>query len=324
VLILSDHEVKNIISMEEAISVIKYALKVYTENNYLSPQRVFTKVGEDNNTFMLMPSIVGDSIGLKTVTTYPNNHKHNEQVTQGLIIIYDRKTGKPLSLMNGTQLTAIKTGAVSGVAMELLKPKAQTVGLVGTGLQGLYQLKAALASTKVKKIYLFNRTAKKVNQFKKELTSLTDKTIDIIHCENINELINYSEIIITATTSKTPVIPNEAKLYDGKLVIGVGSFMPYMRELPRYLYTSADYFIIDSKDGIKEVGDIKEPIEQTWIKHEKVLLLSDVLLENKSKQFSQESTIVFKTISMALFDALMGEYVYRKSANNNIGTYIFL
>lgn len=318
-LILSEKDVNQSISMHEAINVMEEAFIIYAKKDFIMPARSFATV-KDEDTFALMPCIVDDSIGLKVVSSFPSNSKRNIPVTSGVIFINDKETGQPLALMNGTLLTAVKTAAVSGVAMRLLKKDAKSVGLIGTGLQGMYQLIAALNSTSVEKIHLYNRSPEKVTGFIKEFKELSGSDVEVHNVEQVEELVKASDIIITATTSLTPVIPNESDMYENKLIIGVGSFKKNMRELPEELFKRAPNYFIDSKDGKNESGDIIDPIANNWINEEKVILLSDVITGNAECELSEGDPIIFKNVSMALFDTLIGNYVYKKAQSLNIGT----
>ncbi|WP_339226948.1 ornithine cyclodeaminase family protein [Oceanobacillus sp. FSL K6-2867] len=320
-LILSENDVNQSLSMKEAIDVMQQAFVTYAKQDYIMPERMFSQVKEED-TFLLMPCYVDDCIGLKVVTSFPSNNGRDEPVTQGVIMINDRETGKNLSLMNGTLLTAIKTAAVSGVAMRYFKKEAKTIGLIGTGLQGLYQLLAAIESTNVEQIYVYNRTPEKIESFKKDFYKLTNQTVEVVAVNSVEQLIQNSEIIITATTSLSPVIPNDASLYTGKLVVGVGSYKENMRELPEELFKCTPYYVIDSEDGKKECGDIIDPIQNGWIDQNNVVLLSDLIIGNKKYDASSDKPIVFKTVSMALFDALIGNYVYKKAQEQNIGVVV--
>ena len=317
-LILSEKDVNQSLSMSEAIDVMEQAFITYAKQDFIMPERIFSKVKEED-TLLLMPCYVDDCIGLKVATSFPSNRGSDEPVTQGVIMINDRETGKPLSMMNGTLLTAIKTAAVSGVAMRYFKKEATTIGLIGTGQQGLYQLLAAIESTKVEKIYVYNRTPEKIASFHEDFSKLLNRSIEVIAINDVKQLVQKSEVIITATTSLSPVIPNDTSLYKGKLVIGVGSFKENMRELPEEIFKSAPYYVIDSEDGKNECGDIIDPIQNGWIEEDRVLLLSDLLIGNKKYVPTSEEPIVFKTVSMALFDALIGNYVYKKAQKKNVG-----
>ena len=316
-LLLSENDIKNSLSMNEAIGVIEEAFHKYAEQNFVQPDRIFSTV-KNENTLLLMPCFVDDCIGLKVVTAYPSNRGTSSPVTQGLVLIHDIETGDSLALLNGTFLTTLKTGAVSGVAMRHFKKDAKTVGLVGTGLQGYYQLIAAQEATSVETVYLYNRSPEAVASFIQKFRTVS-KDIEIIAVTVIEDLIRNSEIIITATTSVSPVLPEDmGELYKNKLIIGVGSYKSNMRELPQSLFEQADCYYIDSEQGKTECGDIIDPLKNGWVKENQVVLLSDVLAGNRQVP-QNENPIVFKTVSMALFDAYIGNTVYKKAKELGIG-----
>ncbi|MGS2779619.1 ornithine cyclodeaminase family protein [Robertmurraya sp. GLU-23] len=321
-LLLSEKDIDKSLSMEEAIDVIEEALLKYAKNEFVMPDRNFYKV-KNEDTLLIMPCFVDDCIGLKVVTSYPSNNTTSSPVTQGLVLINNRETGDPLAIINGTKLTAIKTAAVSGVAMKIFMKEAKTIGLVGTGLQGMYQLLAAISSTSVQTIYLFNRSCEKMENFIREFREISDSDINIIPVFDIMELVRNSQIIITSTTSVSPVLPNESGIYENKLIVGVGSYKSNMRELPRKLFENLDYYYIDSEQGKVECGDIIDPLENGWIKDNQIVLLSD-FLKGELPAARNKNPIVFKTVSMALFDACIGNYVFKKANKLGIGQEIRL
>jgi len=319
-LFLSGEEVQSLLPMEEAIDVIEEALRKYAAQDYIMPVRTFCTV-KDEDTFLIMPCVVDGCIGLKVATSYPSNQSRQSPVTQAIVLVHDRETGDPLAVINGTVLTAIKTAAVSGVVLRYFGKDAETVGLVGTGLQGLYQLLAALSATSVRKIYLHNRTPEKIEGFIRDFRRLSGSGVETVTAADARELVRHSDIIITATTSLTPVLPDEVDLYGDKLVIGIGSYKSNMREFPEALFKAAKYFVIDSEHGKRECGDIIDPLLYGWVRSEQVLMLSDLIAEKKeSEGIRKARPIVFKSVSMALFDACMGNYVYQKARLLGRGT----
>lgn len=188
--------------MKEAIDVIERALEIYDNNQYIQPKRSYSKVYDDNY-YGLMSAFVEDHIGLKVVTAFSSNGKNNSKlpVTQAMMVLNDIHDGGFLSMMNATLLTAIKTGAVSGAAIRHLKPNTKNIGLVGTGLQGFYQLIAAVEAADIENIYLYNRTPSKVEKFTDDLSAVLSKDINIVALDTVEEVVESAETIVTATTS---------------------------------------------------------------------------------------------------------------------------
>lgn len=305
--------------MKEAIDVIERALEIYDNNQYIQPKRSYSKVYDDNY-YGLMSAFVEDHIGLKVVTAFSSNGKNNSKlpVTQAMMVLNDIHDGRFLSVMNATLLTAIKTGAVSGAAIRHFEPNTKNIGLVGTGLQGFYQLIAAVEAADIENIYLYNRTPSKVEKFTNDLRAVFDDDINIVALDTVEEVVDSAEIIVTATTSSIPVLPNDVN-YDNKLVVAVGSFNEEMRELPENLFKRADEIYIDSLDGKKESGDVIDPIKNGWIESDAVIPVSSIVT-GRHKHNDSGAPVIFKNISMALFDTMIAEYTYRKTVELGEGT----
>lgn len=315
--IINKMNVEASLNMNSAINVIENALEEYASGSYIQPPRISSQVKDENN-LLIMSCVVDHCIGLKVVTSYPSNSVSNTfPVTQGVIMINDVETGEPLSLIDGTLLTAIKTGAVSGVAMKYLKKDAKTIGLVGTGLQGIYQLIAALVITSVKTIYLYNRTPGKLNNFINKLNEMTDKKVYTIPVFDTEELVKKSDIIITATTSFSPVLPDK-NIYNNKLIIAVGSYKENMRELPETVFRTAEKLYVDSLEGKKESGDIIDPLKNKWIREKNLIALSEITTGGIDPPTGSKP-VIFKNINMALFDTMIGNYVYKTAFRNGHG-----
>ncbi len=316
-LLISEQDIKESVTMEEAIDAIQNTYFKYAKNDFTMPNRSFIPV-QDENYYWLMPCFVDDCLGVKVGTTFPSNRGTNNPVTQAVMFLNDQHSGNPVALINGTTLTTIKTGAVSGVTMRHFKKNAQTVGLIGTGLQGLYQMLAAQAATEVETIYLYDRSPENIERFIENFKSLSTQEVEFIAASDNSELVKNSDIIITTTTSVNPVLPDDSSLYNNKLIIAVGSYRSDMRELPQSLFENLNYYYIDSEQGKQETGDIIDPIKEGWIDEERVILFSDVLT-GQFETPKDEKPIVFKTVSMALFDTDFGNFIYKKAKESGKG-----
>ena len=157
----------------------------------------------------------------------------------------------------GQVLTCMRTGAIGGVAIKhLANEDATSVGLIGTGYQGLYQLIAACAIRNIKDIFLWNRTPDKLPAFIGNLAKHIPQDITIYIADSPSTLIGQSEIIITSTTATDPVLVNKADVFNGKCIIGIGSYQPQMREFSDAIYENLDVLYVDTLDALKESGDV--------------------------------------------------------------------
>jgi len=311
-LFLNEKDILKAAAIEDMIAAVEKAYVVYEDNDFQMHARSHFTI--QNNSVLFMPCSSDRAAGTKIVTVFPENK--DRPVTQGAVVLVDSKNGAVKALLDGTVLTALRTGALGGAAAKFLaSDEAKSVGLIGTGYQGLYQIIAVCAVCKIQEIFLFNRSSSKIPHFIRNLKAYI-KNIPIHTAETAQDLVQKSDIIITATTSATPVLP-EADLYQRKLIIGIGSYMPHMREFPEHLLQNLKQMFIDSHDAVNESGDILIPLQKGWLSEAQFIPFSKVVTQKVKPDFTQ--TRVFKSTGMALFDLIAAETVYEKAVQVQLG-----
>lgn len=320
-LLLNEQDIIQTMTMNDVIQAIEEAYVLYDRNLFHMPLR--TQIQDKDNTLLLMPCIATDSTGLKIVNVCPNNQ--DLPVTQGTMILHDRQNGAIKGLLNGTVLTGIRTGAIGGTAIKYLAhEESHSIGLIGTGYQGLYQLLAACAVRDIRHIYLWNRTQEKIPTFIEALKKQIANDIEIhIANEPIN-LVKHSDIIITSTTSSEPVLPNIENIYNGKLIIGIGSYQPQMREFSDSIYNALDYLYVDTLDAKNESGDVITPLMHSWLTEKQVIPFSKVITNEVKPVISNHQPTVFKSTGMALFDLVVANRIVETALRLHIGQNIEL
>ncbi|MEC5424792.1 ornithine cyclodeaminase family protein [Virgibacillus sp. C22-A2] len=320
-LFLNESAIKEAVTMKDVIDAIDEAYKVYELNQFQMPTRM--QVNDEDNTLLLMPCLTKDAIGTKLVTLFPNNKEH--PTLHGLVVLNNSETGAVKSILDGTFLTGMRTGAIGGSAVRhLAKEDATKLAIIGTGVQGLYQAIAACAERSITDIYLHNRSPEKIPAFKETLEKWIGSTVQLHATESVEEAVSNAEIVITATTSKEPVLPDNSGLLENKLIIGVGSFQPTMREFPKSLYQLTDQIFIDTDHAIEESGDLATPLKEGWITHDSIQKMSTYLLSETKMAIDKESTVVFKSTGMALFDVVVANLIYEQAQGKGIGTKLSL
>ncbi|HWI48237.1 MAG TPA: ornithine cyclodeaminase family protein, partial [Rummeliibacillus sp.] len=137
-------------------------------------------------------------------------------------------------------------------------------------------------------------------------------------------LVEQADIIITATTSNSPVLPTIQNAFNGKLIIGIGSYQPQMREFSESIYTNLEFLYVDTLDAIHESGDVIDPIQHNWLEESQVISFSKVITQKIKPTFSEHRPTVFKSTGMALFDLVVANVIYKKALNLQIGQYVNL
>jgi len=313
-LYLTSQDIEKVVQLEDVVKIIESTMKLYETGNFVQPDRI--SVNRDSETYLYMPCFTDDVKGTKILTLFAENAKKGIPTIQGLMLLNDNETGKITCIMDGATLTAFRTGAVGSCGIKHTTPEhVSTLGIVGTGMQGFYQSLYACKIRNIKKISVFDIFPDKAEEFRARLqAALPNVTVQAMPtCE---ELIEASEVIITVTTSPKPVIPNNKELIRGKHFIGIGSYKPTMQEYPQALFELLDKIYIDVEFAKEETGDLINPLKEGWIKEEQIQTLGTVLDE----KLNVETTTLYKSVGMALFDTYVAEYIYKKALELNIGT----
>jgi len=269
------------------------------------PQRMHIDNG--HNTLLLMPCFGGPYFSTKLVSVFPENIKKKEPVIYGAVVLNDGQTGKPLAVMDGSKLTAMRTAAVGALGIQYLAPEnVSTLGIVGLGIQGFHQALFACHQRAIKTLWIMDRSSEVMARFAERFTAFYPD-IKVVSGNNVGELCNASEIVITATGSHHPVVPDRGDWWKGKTIIGIGSYKPDMREFPDRFFKGIEQVFVDTEAALSESGDLSVPLQKGLIERSQVVPLSDLIMNRV--ELSGE-TRFFKSVGMAAFDLYGAKLVY--------------
>ena len=314
-LYLSAEDIKKVINYEELIEVVENAMHVYETGDFVMPDRITVNRGSE--TYLYMPCFTDNVKGTKVLTLYGENAKRGVPTLQGIMLVNDVETGKIECIMEGATLTAYRTGAVGAAGIKHTTPTdVESIGIIGTGVQGFYQSLYACSIRNIKTINIFNKTPEKTTKFKSDLEAAIPN-VKVNICNDTTELVKNSDIIITTTTSETPVIPDDKELLRGKHFVGIGSYKPTMQEFPQSLFEILDDMYIDVDFAKEETGDLVNPLREGWIKEEQVHTLGTAIEKGNIKT---DTTTLYKSVGMALFDTSVASYILKKAKEKAVGT----
>ena len=317
-LILSNDDIANLLSLQQIIVAVESAMVAYEKGLASVQQRMHIDQGD--NTFLCMPSAEQKYFGTKLVSVVPENKKRNLPVTNGAMVLNETTTGLPLALINASKLTALRTGAIGAIGVKYLTPSDETTfGLIGSGVQGLHQAIFICAVRKISKVYFLDRSKEKSESLISFLKAHHPQ-VETEACYSAGELLKKTSIIVAATTSTTPVLPNDHNLFRGKHFISIGSYKPSMQELPDAVYELAGSLAIDSEFARHEVGDIINPIEKKLLNEENVFSIGKIILGER--KVNVHGTTVYKSAGMALFDLFVAKAMYEQALKEKMGTHV--
>lgn len=294
--------------IQEWVDAMIMAIHASRVDKYIMPKRMHLDHKDD--TFLLMPCITDEYWSTKLVSFCPNNKMAGLPSINGILVLTSAKTGEPLALMDGSIITAMRTAAVSAVGIQNLAPvNSSTLGIVGTGLQGIYQAIFACSVRKIEKIWAYDKIESNLKRFTNQVSSKFPD-IDIIYAKDSSEVVKNSEVVISATNSQTPVFPDEKELFTGKTFIGIGSYKKDCREFPEQLFKQIDQIFIDTPDGKKESGDLITPVVNNWIAEENIYPIASLLAGEIS--ITPNPTRVYKTVGSGIYDLFAAKLIYEK------------
>jgi ornithine cyclodeaminase len=269
------------------------------------PQRMH--IDRDINTHLLMPCFGDTYFSTKLVSVFPDNLRKKEPMIYGSVLLNDGQTGKPLAVMDGSKLTAMRTAAVGAVGIKYLAPEDVSIlGVVGLGIQGFHQALFACQQRRIKTLRIMDHSRKVMSRFSERFNAFYPE-IKVIPCKSADELCEASEIVITATGSHQPVVPAQGGWWKGKTVIGIGSYKPDMREFPDQFIGGLKQIFVDTPVALKETGDLVEPLTRGLIKEEDIFPLWDLIQGNIQLR---GETRFYKSVGMAAFDLYGAKLVF--------------
>lgn len=321
-LVLSEKDIFEAASLNDIVDSVETAMILYEEKEFHMPDRVH--VDYRGNTLLLMPCFAGKSLGTKLVTLFSENARKGLPVLYGIMILNDGQTGEPLAVLNGAALTALRTGAVGSVSIRHMTPEnIQTLGIVGAGVQGFSQARVACSQRKFSAVYVFDIIPEKAASLTNRLQDVLPES-QVYQAGTIEHLLKESDVVITATTSLEPVLPNRAEWLQGKHFVGIGSFKPDMREFPEALFRLLKKIYIDTDYAVEESGDLSVPLEKHWIERNQISSLGKFILKKQKRGLGTGETTLFKSVGMALFDVVVSELIANQALEKGLGQEIVL
>ncbi len=317
-LILSDRDIAGLLTMGEAIEAVEEAFAQLRRGKVVMPTRSTIMLPEYNGSISLMPSYLEESKAqaTKIISIYPDNPGRGLPTTAAWIVMNDPKTGQIKAFMDATYLTGVRTGAVSGVAMNYLAPKdAKVVSVFGAGVQARNQAWAAATVRKLDEIRVYDPIKQAVDKFVEEMEEKLG--IPIVKSTSGEEACKGADIILTATTSKTPVV-KRAWLGDKVHISAIGAFYPDWRELETEIIRDAKV-VIDEWEAIKfESGDILIPIQEGAITESHIYAeIGELVTGEKKGRTCQDGLTVFKSVGIAIQDSSVANLVLKKIAEKS-------
>lgn len=316
---LSAADVKKALPMNQAIEIMKKAFVLLSANKAVIPQRIHLGIPEFNGDVLVMPIYLPDSerIGLKAISLFDENPKKELPLIHALITVFDATNGRPLAIMDGSYLTALRTGAGSGVATSLLsREDSQVAAVFGAGKQGITQLEAVCTVRSIKKALIFDTNKSKAEQFAKEMNNQLSILVEVAKS---NSTLKEADIVCTATNSAEPVF-SDNDLKPGVHINAIDSYKPHKREIPSETIQKAKVIVDHRKSCLTEAGDLIIPIKDGLItKNHIIAEIGEIITNKKQIRKTDEEITIFKSVGNAIQDLTAANEIIKAANSLNIG-----
>ncbi|MGI8551915.1 MAG: ornithine cyclodeaminase family protein [Dehalococcoidia bacterium] len=325
VLIVNQAEVKRLLPMPECIEVIAGALETLAHGDAILPLRPVMWLPERLGALAMMPSYLGNPkvVGLKVITIFPGNEGTAYDSHQGAVLLFEPEHGRLLAIMDASEITAIRTAAVSGLATRLLARKdAGDLAILGSGVQARTHLEAMRAVRMLRRVRVWSRNSGNAHTFAERESKRWGIVVEPI--EAAAEAVFGADLICTTTASHEPVLHGDW-IAPGAHINAVGSSVAATRELDTAALVRARLFVDRRESALNEAGDFLIPKQEGALGDDHIRgEIGEILLDTVQGRQSPEEVTLFKSLGLAVEDAAAAHFIYTRAKEQGMGTSIEL
>ena len=324
ILVLDGAQIKQLLPVSDCIELMADALTALARDEVFQPLRTIIRPPGARGLLGLMPAYrSGDNgaFGMKAICVFPDNPSLGKDAHQGAVILFNRESGEMLALMNASEITAIRTAAVSAVATRLLaREDAARLAIIGAGVQARTHLAALAGVRPLKHARVVARRFEHAEQLSRELQPKFGFPIEPVHTNE--EAVRDADVIVTATSSLEPVIKREW-ISAGAHINAIGTHSPNSREIDSATMAAARIFVDRRESALNESGDYLLAAKEGVVTPESIIgEIGELLLGTKTGRTSATEITLFKSLGLAIEDVACAEYLYRKAQSESAGTWV--
>lgn len=324
ILVLDSAQIKELLPLNDCIELMADALAALARDEVFQPLRTIVRPPGARGLLGLMPAYRSGNdgaFGMKAICVFPDNPSQGKDAHQGAVILFNRETGEMLALMNASEITAIRTAAVSAVATRLLaREEAARLAIIGAGVQARTHLAALACVRPLKHVRVVARRFEHAEQLSRELQPKFRFPIEAVHTNE--EAVRDADVIVTATSSLEPVI-KRAWLSAGAHINAIGTHSPGSREIDSDTMAAARIFVDRRESALNESGDYLLAAKEGVVTADSILgEIGELLLGTKAGRTSTTEITLFKSLGLAIEDVACAEYLYRKAQSQSAGTWV--
>jgi len=310
------------VKMSVVMDAVEDSFRLHHQGKTILPYKTVLDMGErERGRSNAMPSYVGgeyDTFGIKWLAGFPHNPRlHGLPRATGFYILNDSQKGIPLAIMDCTWLSAMRTGAVTGVgAKYLARSDSQSVAMIGAGVQARTQLEALqVAVPGLKEVRAFDIRQEAAEAYATEMSERL--SMDVRAVRNAEAAVRGADIVVTVTVADEPIV-KDAWMKPGSLFAAVGSY----QEEEFAVVENSDRVVVDGIDHVLHRGTpvLALMLAQGTIKEEDIIELGAIVCGDAAGRTRPQERIFFSPIGMGTNDLCVCSRVYQLAMEKGIGT----
>ena len=321
--LLTRSDVQRALSMRDTIPLVKQAFCELSTGRANVPLRIVLPQEKHDGVTLFMPGYLSEAeaLAVKVVSIHQRNPARNLPLIHALVVVIDPGTGQPLAALEGGYLTALRTGAASGVATDLLaRQGAEVAAIFGAGAQARTQMLAIAAVRSIKRFWIYTRHSEHVQTLIAEMQPQLGDSVEVLAAESPAQAVRAAHIICTATTSPTPVFDGK-DLQPGTHINSIGSYKAAMQEVDCLTLQRATKIVIDEHAAaFSEAGDLIIALAQGALQLSGIYgEIGEIAAGLKAGRESEAEITYFKSVGNAVQDAAVAQAIYRQAMQANLG-----
>lgn len=316
--ILSRSTIEKLVDAQEVLEAVEEAFRAYGQQQVQMPPKVYMFYPEYEGDLRTMPAYIASikATGVKIVNVHVRNHDRNLPTVMATIVLNDPETGYPIAVMDGTLITALRTGAAGAIAVKhLARQDARRIALVGCGTQAETQLLMTRLVTNIEEVVAYDVDTKRWDSFCRKVKE--EYGFRIIGNNNLDDV--YTADIITTTTPVHQPIIKTAKVQPGTHINAIGADAPGKQELETELIFKAKV-VVDNWEQASHSGEINIPVERHGYTNKQVYAeLGAIVAGLVPGRTNPTEITVFDSTGLAIQDIATAVVIYRKSQRLGLG-----
>ncbi len=324
---LTRAELRRLVPMTDAIELMKVAFAELSAGRVASPLRTVLPLHDGAADALFMPAYVPalGALGVKVVSVFSGNPSRGLPLIHALVCLTDPETGEPLAILDGTYLTALRTGAASGAATDLLaRPGSRVLVTFGAGAQGVTQVAAVCSVRPIERVVVVDPNRDARERFRAAIEADWQDLLGRVEFSDDPRVVGEADVVCAATTSRQPVF-DDADVRPGTHINAVGAYTPEMQEIPPETVRRATV-VVDAVDAtLAEAGDLIKPLQAGIIGREHLEReLGMVAAGLAPGRRSEEEITFFKSVGNAVQDVVVARRAVDRASDEGVGMTIEL